>query len=754
MVCWKKLLAASLFLPSLAESAICPVGSWNIANSGNYSDPTKWSLGCAPDGLFTATVTFATVGSGTSPVFVNMDVLGLNDTIIFNASNDYTISGTGLLDAVSPYNFSGPGSLTFSLPQCLTDVVSITQTGSSLTNLNVTESSSGFFGALFSSIFTPFTLSNGTFSNINTGQISNDSAGAVTFCSSFSMADGSLSVINSGMVNSIYVGSKFFSYSMVIDGGVVKVNNAGDILNGFGAQLETADLIMNGGTLTITNTGFVASGDTAIGSLVTSPTITLNGGLFENNDRVQTNALFIGAAATFSGSGRTGDPTYFAAVTNDGTVIPGEPKIGGTPGVMNIEGTYAQGSSGALVINIKDPTHFSQLLVSGLAMIDGSLGVVLVPGFSPSGGSLKIIQATEGITGMFANLMNFTLPFDPTISYFPNYVLLEFPAFLTKYPNLAGTIISSVNQFNQMERLNRFVCKESYQECFDCPDEDPRDQVACPWNFYVGPIGTFSGESHSKHDQVGYDYWTAGALIGFDYVWSHYGVGFAFEYERIDADVHQHWGEFDINHYHGSLYGKYAISCMPALAFNAIMGGSYETYKIDRKISSLKAKGSPNGAEFDALLGAEYVVNKYQFQFIPVASVQYIWAQVDKYREHHAGTANLKYRRQTLDSLRSTLGLKINTSWEGCNVAFVPEINVDWQYEYLYNKRHLHFATAELDSATASLILPRAGRNSLLAGINLLTTWSGGYCLEARYDFEWNKLYQDHFVSLSFNTRF
>ena len=86
-----------------------------------------------------------------------------------------------------------------------------------------------------------------------------------------------------------------------------------------------------------------------------------------------------------------------------GTVAPGA-----SPGTLSIIGTYTQGPSGVLDMQIGGlvaGTEYDQLLVSGTATLGGTLNTSLINGFVPvAGQSFTFIQAAGGISGTFATI--------------------------------------------------------------------------------------------------------------------------------------------------------------------------------------------------------------------------------------------------------------------------------------------------------------------------------------------------------------
>ncbi len=281
-----------------------------------------------------------------------------------------------------------------------------------------------------------------------------------------------------------------------------------------------------------------------------------------------------------------------------------------------------------------------------------------------------------------------------------------------------------------------------------------------PWNFFIGPVGDI-GTIKTKQNQIGSDYWVAGGLTSFNYVFSQGGIGLFADYNHAKADVHRHWGNFNFDMAHSCLYGTYSPKQVPDLAFHSIVGGSYEWYHINRKTTTNTAKGKTHGGEFDALFTGEYVFSgepcsdfPEHLTIIPRAGVQYIYVDANKYKEHGASTSDLTIHALHAKSLRSILDLWMKYSWEWTNVKFTPELNVGWQREFFDKNHKVYFTPISVALPTSSVRAFGAGRNTFLAGLDLFLEFYERFALEASYDFQWNSLIQDNGFYLGFHARF
>jgi hypothetical protein len=663
----------------------------------------------------------------------------------------------------------------------------------------------------------------------------------------------------------------FAANDFTIDGGTLNLVNTGTITGGghplpnsVGAGLEAVAgtfTVTGGAVLNITDNGSHDAGSFGSAVFVAAGTLDLNNGTIVNNGIIATPTMAIDSAGLLAGGTIAGSvigqaqtggfPLLATAVTNSGTVIIGDPVIGGNPGTLTLVGDYINESGGVFGVNLLNTGSFSQLIVSQdmtpaggtVTLNGGTVRIGLTPGYSLAvTDTFKIIEAATSITGQFSSIDGSQLPpgFIPYLIYSPDpSVILAFlsgPSGAFVCPTLPSYIgglsqqlfseITDINIFlkrkiqqlqNRSHReapykhssqrmaarqtssfLDRPVKKSSLVASVDnrvaASKQEPLAFVnrkgqlqqqaqakACcrendrPWNVYLGPQGGL-GEVHTHDTQVGFDYHSLGALAGFDYAFAHAGIGLMASYENVRADVHRHWGTFDSNQGHASLYATYEPSGLPQLAFDAIAGGGYEWYRIRRNTEEGTAKGKPRGSEFDALFGLEYTFEQRHLsgmpsglQIIPMALLQYIYFNVDSYKEHGADLMDLKIHTQNIKSLSSILGFWVNYTWKWTDFAFTLSTDAAWQREYFNKARSLYFAPANPSAlpatcpaftsasgkpTSAALSMDAAKRSTLLAGIDFFLMLYDQCGIEASYDFQWNERFHDHAFYLGFSARF
>ena len=151
-------------------------------------------------------------------------------------------------------------------------------------------------------------------------------------------------------------------------------------------QNDTTATIDSGSTLTFTNSlnlNGQALTKMGAGTLAVNNILSTGGGTLNCNE------------GTCSGSGTIG-----GNVNNDsGTISPGN-----SPGVMIINGDFAQGTDGALMIELAGTTagtEYDVLQVDGGASLSGTLEISLLDGFEPGAGDTFNILELGSVAGQF-----------------------------------------------------------------------------------------------------------------------------------------------------------------------------------------------------------------------------------------------------------------------------------------------------------------------------------------------------------------
>lgn len=159
-------------------------------------------------------------------------------------------------------------------------------------------------------------------------------------------------------------------------------------LDNHAVQLN-ADLALNGGALTVSQSEGIGNGTLNIAG----GTTTLTGG-----SAINAAAVNVLAGGTLSGAG-----TLTGTLSNNGTVSPGGT---GAIGRLTVQGDYTQGSNGVLNIELQDSDGFDQLATNGKAGLNGKLSIRAINGFVPAlDSTFDVVTAqTAGSSGSFSSI--------------------------------------------------------------------------------------------------------------------------------------------------------------------------------------------------------------------------------------------------------------------------------------------------------------------------------------------------------------
>jgi hypothetical protein len=123
--------------------------------------------------------------------------------------------------------------------------------------------------------------------------------------------------------------------------------------------------------------------------------------------------------------------------------------------------------------------------------------------------------------------------------------------------------------------------------------------------------------------------------------------------------------------------------------------------------------------------------------------------------EHGAGIYDLKVKVPKAKILWSTLGARLDYLLQSKHIAFRPELDFGWRYQYLNQNYNVDFSTLELPQ-TKNVTMPFEGvdHHTLWAGVDFLITICKAFQIETSYDFQWNKLFMTHNLYVGIGAEF
>lgn len=154
----------------------------------------------------------------------------------------------------------------------------------------------------------------------------------------------------------------------------------------------------------------VLSGSLSVYHFNTGTTILTGANTYSGTTNVEGGTLIVngthtggGAYTVYAGGTLGGNGTINAPVTVYGKLAPGN-----SPGILTIDGDYTQAATGTLEIEVggltpgNGPDNHDQVVVSGVAALDGRLEVPIINGFVPNAGDeITFLTAGLGVTGEF-----------------------------------------------------------------------------------------------------------------------------------------------------------------------------------------------------------------------------------------------------------------------------------------------------------------------------------------------------------------
>ncbi len=223
----------------------------------------------------------------------------------------------------------------------------------------------------------------------------------------------------------IYIGgySSFFPDPAPNAHGILRILD-GAVVSSYGAVLGSAPEAT--GTVTVDGAGSTWTIDSGltVGGLGTGSLIVTHGGAIEGGQTI----------IVFNGSEIRGDGYINGNVTNFGLVSPGQ-----SCGTLHLDGTYSQLATGSLAIELADSAH-DQLAVTGGAVLDGRLDLLLDAGYLPGLGDSFTILDADSIADAFAFISGVIVQHDLALAVTYSDTQVTVTAALPGDANLDGMV--------------------------------------------------------------------------------------------------------------------------------------------------------------------------------------------------------------------------------------------------------------------------------------------------------------------------
>ncbi len=439
---------------------------------------------------------------------------------------------------------------------------------------------------------------------------------------------------------------------------------------------------------------------------------TVSAGTLIVNGTIPNSTITVSSGATLGGTGTVQN------VILNGTIAPGNSSIG-TINAINI--TFNSGSDYALELN---NTSSDLIAATGTVTINSGSSLTLIPrGLTAPQSAYTIITATGGVVNAGGFALSNSTPFNFSVVYDPNDVMLVFTGVKPFSPSgTAGKVANCFNQlaatqtasvieilyilnaqtpsqqqdsFNQMqspyynniafaqenvaERIRQTFTDHLWEQILSvCPREKG-------WNFWVAPFGE-SDHQKGRGEKKGYRSHFAGftAAIdgffskkwmgsgGFSYAKNHMQIG----HDDTRAKMDNYAANFATFWKASRLYADLQLGYLYApIEAHRHMKFSVDTPSLTDSVV-LKARHHNQGQEILGHAGLGYSIQLAKsatttWRLSPFVGADYLYVWQNKYREHGAQSLNLRVGRQKTDLLRpeAGLGLAYRRCFENKQVA-------------------------------------------------------------------------------------
>lgn len=772
-------------------------GTWGSTGAGNGPN---WSGACAP----------GVSGLASDAAVANLNTVGASSITVTlanvsnNAAQSVTLHDLNFNASTTAYTiqqFNGMGTITL-------DAIS----GGSKPKITVYAGNHTINAPIILNQDSRFSLHSGSLTlGVNSGITSTSS----TFNLSEGSGPGQLTnyaTITPG--NVLIEGNTLDNHGTFNPTGTLSISGLGGnvgtaTVNNYSTMTSGAAFTIGGVGPTVVNNQGTMSSATGFSFTISSGTVnnTAGGHLFANGGG--------GTSLIISGGSVVNDSTSTLGSSNANLLYTGGSLTSSGP-ILAFD--YLQSGSTTLNLNVASTTEYGSITASGLANPSGTLNVTALSNFSMTDGQTVNLVSGQSIVGQFDNVsfQNFPNSVIPSLIYNPQTIQLDIRA--TVAAHAGGTTQAT---FTSVSQQNVFVVS---RKCFQMRDRfSPRPQTEAvamnrpfsknwlmaadnsiveitgetemtgegeilgqinpvihekqeqltdkvsqatsskPWSVYAGPTASF-GNVSKQGNQAGFGFYTAGALVGFDYAFSSksnrgcdFGIGAIADYTRAtDGNL------FITQAAHGSIYGTLVPVALPDLAFDTIVGFAYDWTTLHRSAGiNQTAIGKPRATVYDVFFDIEYMFSSRSyksmpnnFHIIPMASIQYVRAHNGSYTETGAGIYDLHVDSQTAQSLTSILGARINYVFTGSHFNLRTEVDGGWQREYMNHNQNVAFTAFNVTNVPATSIAYGAPRNSWLVGLDLLATIYDTYQIEGNASYIQNSNSYNAFFYLGFGGQF
>lgn len=243
---------------------------------------------------------------------------------------------------------------------------------------------------------------------------------------------------------------------------------------------------------------------------------------------------------------------------------------------------------------------------------------------------------------------------------------------------------------------------------------------------YMNGTGSF-GDQDATSNVEGFDFWTAGVIVGADWRFAENIVaGAAFTYSHSSVDFDSGLSDLASNSYGIQLYSTAYFGNLYVDLYGGFNWNTYDTTRrmiygtgpnpgpglqpnvitIDRT-----ARGDTDGQQYNFNAGAGYDFLFGAFSVTPLGRLEFTGLHVDSYAETGANGLNLTVASQKLYSFLSSLGAQVGYAFSVPFGVIVPQLAAEWRHEWVTNDSVRAKYTADPNSVFFSVPLEEPTRD-------------------------------------------
>ncbi len=555
-----------------------------------------------------------------------------------------------------------------------------------------------------------------------------------------------------------------FVGALTTDGGAAigtLVLNTGSQLNGAVGDPAILQVTLNGNATIIGATG-AQNFSLGQNTLTNQGALNLPSGIAINT-RVITNALFGNIAVTGADSIAGASVTVNVDASGVIALTPGQPLF-----VVSAQGT----TSGLPVIVTSNNVLYSFIGNNSNGNI--TITPTLHPAIVPPGGVGSVFTAL--LTVAANNPGSDIATVMAAISALSTPAAIQ-AALAQLNPNVNGAIprasFAGAQQFQNLWSQHMGYGRCIYAEDCCCVCEDPcqaeRTDCDCyaeinccnvPNRFEVWIDGFgYWGRQYARKGFKSYTDDIYGGMIGFQVpVCQEFSLGIGGGYAYTDIKESGRRNSGNIHTYDVTAYASYDAT---HFYLDGAFSFDYNKYEGTRHIDfpgiDRRAKSHYHGQEYTALAAAGYRwYSRCCFIFTPLASLQYSYLNVNKYKEHGAGDLNLHVKAQHYNFLESGLGLKVSRPIQTQCGAFVPEIHAIWLHDFFKDEMDLSstFSGVAVEAGRFKVKGPGWGRDSGDVGASIAYIACNRLAIQLVYNYEFSSTYHANEALIKISYRF